>query len=408
MTVVRSGSTTQTAWDGPVPTESMVRPDYQGGSIVNLMRSVADACGAMPLPYVPLSGLDSATLAAARNIVLLVIDGLGFNHLQRTGAGGVLHGRLHSRLTSVFPSTTASAVTTFLTGLAPLQHALTGWHMYFSELDSIAAVLPLTPRGEGQYAMPPGELPRRLFGHASLFERITRRAVIISPKYIAGSEFNTYHAGRAEIRGYKGFAEMFVQVEAAVREQQGPAYIYAYYPELDSLSHVHGVGSPQVAIHFAALDEACGRFIDAIRGTDTLLLVTADHGFIDSPPERLIELEQHPQLAEMLVRPLCGERRIAYCYVKPDKAGQFESYVREHLSECAELFRSEELVRQGWFGPGVPDPRLAGRIGNYALMMKADWTIKDWLPDEKRHAQLGVHGGASADEMFVPLIVAGC
>lgn len=405
---LRSICTTQSAWDGPASTEHLVRPDYDGGSIVNLMRSVADACGAAPLPYMPLRGLQSKALAAARNIVLLVVDGLGFNHLQRTGAGGILHSRLHSRMTSVFPSTTASAVTTFLTGLAPQQHALTGWHMYFSELDSIAAVLPLTPRGEGQYAVPPGELPRRLFGHASLFERIARRAVIISPKYIAGSEFNTYHAGRAEIRGYKGFAEMFAQIEAAVREQRGPAYIYAYYPELDTLSHVHGVGSPQVASHFAELDEACGRFIGAIRGTDTLLLVTADHGFIDSPPERLIELEQHPQLAEMLVRPLCGERRIAYCYVKTDKAGQFEAYVREHLSEFAVLFRSEELVRQGWFGPGAPDPRLAGRIGNYALMMKAGWTIKDWLPDEKRHLQIGVHGGASADEMFVPLIVAEC
>lgn len=384
----------------------MIQPDYQGGSIVNLMRSIADACGAQALPYAPLRGLDAALLAGSRNIVLLVIDGLGFNHLQSTGAGGALRQHLHSRMTSVFPSTTASAITTFFTGLAPQQHALTGWHMYFSELDSIAAVLPITPRDGGEYAAQPGELPRRLFGHASLFDRIARRAVMVSPHYIASSDFNTYHAGRAEIRGYKGCAEMFAQAAAAVREGQGPAYVYAYYPDLDSLSHVHGVASPQVASRFAALDEAFGSFLDAIRGTDTLVLATADHGFIDSPPEHLIELEHHPQLARMLERPLCGERRVAWCYVKAEMAGPFESYVRDNLAGCATLFRSEELVRQGWFGPGAADPRLAGRIGNYALLMKADWTIKDWVPNEKRHAQLGVHGGASADEMHVPLVIA--
>jgi hypothetical protein len=38
--------------------------------------------------------------------------------------------------------------------------------------------------------------------------------------------------------------------------------------------------------------------------------------------------------------------------------------------------------------------------------MKGNWTIKDWLPSEKRYRQIGVHGGVSADEMIVPLVVA--
>ena len=384
----------------------MIQPEYQGGSIVNLMRTIADACGGPRLPYAPLHGLDVARLAAARNIVLLVIDGLGYNHLRRTAAGGALRSRLHSRITSVFPSTTASAITTFLTGLAPQQHALTGWHMYFSELDAVAAVLPLTPRGAGRFDASPGELPRRLFGHEPIFDRLARRAVVVSPQRIAGSEFNLYHAGRAEIRGYDGLADMFVQTAAALREGRGPTYLYAYYPEIDFLAHLHGIASAQVAAHLATLDEGFGRFLDAIRGTGTLVLATADHGFIDSPPERLIDLDHHPRFAETLARPLCGERRVAYCYVNPARAAQFESYVREQLGECATLWRSADLIERGWFGPGAPDPRLAGRVGDYALVMHADWAIKDWLPAEKRYAQLGVHGGVSADEMYVPLVIA--
>ena len=387
----------------------MIRPDYAGGSIVNLMRTLGDACGArQPLPYAPLRNLKVSLLGTARNIVLLVIDGLGYDYLLRHGAGGALHRHLHSRLTSVFPSTTASAVTTYLSGLAPQQHALTGWHMYFSELDAIAAVLPLRPRGAGLFDALPGALPLQLFGHAPFVDRIARRATSVSPQSIAGSDFNLYHSGRAAVRGYKTLTELFGQVEARLRASTAPAYLYAYYAELDTLAHIHGVGSDQLAAQFALLDAAFGDFLAAIADTDTVVLACADHGFIDSPPERQIELAQHPELAATLARPLCGERRVVYCYVKPDKETRFVDYVQDVLGECADLFSGSELIAQGWFGPGEADPRLAARIGDYVLLMRENWTLRDWVEGEKRYKQLGVHAGVSADEMHVPLILARC
>ncbi len=386
----------------------MILPDYAGGSIVNLMRSLGDACGAQPLPYAPLRDLKVSLRDTARHIVLLLIDGLGYHYLQRHGAGGHLQRRLHARLTSVFPSTTASAVTSFLSGLAPQQHALTGWHMYFAELDAIAAVLPLTPRGAGAFEAPPGALPRRLFGHASFVERIGRRATLVSPQAIATSEFNRYHCGSAAVRSYRTLAELFEQTAAAVRESPEPSYTYAYYPELDSLAHRHGVGSGEVAAQFAALDEAFGAFLGALAGSDSVVLACADHGFIDSPPGRCIDLAQHPALAATLDRPLCGEARAVYCYVRPGAAGRFGDYVRETFGECMDAFTGRELLEQGWFGPGAADPRLASRIGDYVLVMRENWTLRDWLPGEKRHVQIGVHGGVSEDEMYVPLVLARC
>ncbi|MDT3735494.1 MAG: alkaline phosphatase family protein [Denitratisoma sp.] len=387
----------------------MIRPDYEGGSIVNLMRSLGDACGAQPpLPHAPLRDAIVSRGDTARHIVLLVVDGLGYHYLQRHGTGGHLHNHLRARLTSVFPSTTASAVTTYLTGLAPQQHALTGWHMYFSELDAIAAVLPLRPRGPGEFDAPPGTLPQRLFGHAPFVDRIARRSIFVSPQAIAGSAFNLYHSGRAEVRGYQTLAELFGQMTAAIRESAEPTYLYAYYPELDSLSHIYGADSPQVAAQFAALDEAFGTFLAAIAGSDTVVLACADHGFIDSPPERQIDLAQHPDLAATLARPLCGERRVAYCYVRPEQASRFEGYVREVFAGRMDLFTGHELIEQGWYGPGAADPRLASRIGDYVLVMRENWTLLDWVEGEKRYRQLGVHAGVSADEMYVPLMAAHC
>ena len=386
----------------------MICPDYEGGGIVNLMRSLGDACGAPSLPYAPLREAKVSLGGTARHIVLLVIDGLGYDYLQRHGAGGHLQARLKGRLTSVFPATTASAVTTYLSGLAPQQHALTGWHMYFAELDAIAAVLPLRPRGAGVFDAPPGALSRRLFGHRPFVDRLARRSIFVSPEDIAASEFNRYHSGSAAVRGYRSLPELFGQIAAAIRESDAPTYIYAYYPELDALAHSHGIGSAPVAAQFARLDEAFGAFLAAIAGSDTLVLACADHGFIDSPPERQIDLAQHPELAATLLRPLCGERRLAYCYVRAGQAARFEDYVAEHFGHCSHLFTRQALLEQGWFGPGPADPRLASRIGDYALIMREEWTVLDWVEGEKRHRQIGVHAGLSADEMHVPLIAVRC
>jgi hypothetical protein len=118
----------------------------------------------------------------------------------------------------------------------------------------------------------------------------------------------------------------------------------------------------------------------------------------------VISLDDHPQLGELLLRPLCGERRVAYCYVAPDKRPVFEAYVRRHLARAAHLYASDRLIAAGWFGPPPYHPRLSSRVGDYTLVMKDNWTIKDWLPGEKRFAMLGVHGGISASEMRVPLV----
>src|SRR5262249_49068122 len=129
-------------------------------------------------------------------------------------------------------------------------------------------------------------------------------------------------------------------------------------------------------------------------------------GFIDSPPERQIDLGNHPSLHATLRLPLCGERRAAYCYVRPDRTEAFGPYVRGQPAGGGRPYRSEMVIEQGWFGPGPPDPRLKERVGDYTLVMRDNWTVKDWLPDEQRYRHIGVHAGLSVEEMIVPLVVA--
>lgn len=378
----------------------MTLPDYRA-SIVNLTASIASGLGAASL-HATLPALAPERLREARRVVLLVVDGLGYDFLQ--AQSGTLRQHLHCRLTSVFPSTTASAIPVFLTGLAPRQHALTGWHMYLRELGAIAATLPFRLRVGHQPLAAARISPQMLYGLAPLFDGLGVPSHVVSPHIIVHSDFNAALSGRAARHGYRNLEEMFAVMARLVDEPERRAYIHAYWPELDSLAHAHGIDSPRAAAAFSALDTAFAAFLEAVRGTGTLVLVTADHGFIDTRAEDTVDLDDHPALRATLVLPLCGEPRVAYAYVRSGRKQDFEAYVREYLSERVACHASADLIEAGWFGPGPTHPALAARVGDYTLVAKGRTILRDWLPGEERYVHVGVHGGVSDAEMRVPLI----
>ena len=385
-------------------------PDYHGGSIVNLMRSIERALDARPCAaaadYPESHALPAQALSGARNIVLLVVDGLGYDYLQGPGAGSTLQRDLRARLSSVFPSTTATAISSFLTGVGPQQHALTGWHVWLRELACLAATLRFRPRHGGDALSKAGIVPRSLYTSEPMFDRLAAKSHVVSPADIIDSDYNVAHCGLAQRRPYRDLPGLFSAVAEIVRSGSERQFIHAYTYAFDETAHSYGSASPELQAKFRDIDTAYARFVEEIAGSGTLVLTVADHGFIDSPKRACIELEDHPQLAQMLMLPLCGERRVAYCYVQPGQEAAFEHYVQTRLDHCAELHRSSDLIAQGWFGLGPENPRLVERIGHYTLVMKDDYTIKDWILGEARYLTTGVHGGVSAAEMYVPLILA--
>ena len=107
----------------------------------------------------------------------------------------------------------------------------------------------------------------------------------------------------------------------------------------------------------------------------------------------------------MLSRPLCGEPRVAYCYVREAHHADFPRRAGDALAGAGCVVESASMVEDGWFGLADPHPRLLERVGDYALVMCDDYAITDRLPGEKPFRQIGVHGGVSREEMRVPLVV---
>lgn len=394
------------------PDPSLVFPDYTGRSLLNLMQTLRGGLGLPVLPYAPLAadfGLEVEALAGARCLLTIVIDGLGDQLLARHAPDGHLRQQRRGRLTSVFPSTTASAIPTFFTGLPPQAHGLTGWHQWLREIGQTLSILPLTPRDRSAPPLDPETLPAQIFHHQPLSTALAGRAIMVAPADIVESPFNRFHTHGAQRIGYRGLHGLVETIDQAVKgiaSAEHPVWVHAYYPALDSLMHQVGTEDPKVGERIRQIDAAFASLQQRLAGSDTRIVLTADHGFIDAPEERLIELDAHPDLAALLTRPLCGERRLAFAYVEAASQEAFVNYAQTHFRDACRCVPTADFIAEGWFGPGPTHPELASRSGDFVLQMREDWTIKDWLPGETRYPQPGVHAGASPDEMFVPLIVA--
>jgi len=383
----------------------MILPDYRGGSIANLMATLSSSLGGAETGYLPVTGFDLQVLKRARNVVLLVIDGLGYQYLESTGMGSVMQQHCARSLTSVCPSTTATAIPTFLTGVPPQQHGFTGWFTYFAELGSVVTVLPFCTR---LGYMPIDERvlsPLDLSGVKPFFNRVPVSSHVVMPDWIARSRFNLAFSEGARIWPYNSMTGLYKAIRKAAGQKKERNFVYAYWPDFDGLAHRFGVASPEAEAHFAQLDLLFSDLMSALKDEDTVLLVTADHGFIDSGPQRTVRLERHPELKSTLMTPLCGEPRLAFCYVHPDRREQFEQYLAENLNREIDVYPSSSLLEEGWFGLGDPHPGLKDRIGHYALVMNENYKITGRLPGERPVDHIGVHGGLSEQEMYVPLIV---
>jgi len=393
------------------------RPSYDGGGLLNLMSSISLACGNGDPAYPPLAGIDCSDWQRARNLVLILADGVGGDFIARTRPAGFLHRHQLATLSSVCPTTTACAIPTMMTGLPPAAHGLTGWHVYLQEIDAITAVLPLTTRG---LALVSGETPidaNTLFSYPKIYQRLARPSHVVSPARIAESTFSRLHASGATLHPYypeerslldrlpfcRRRRDFFGTLRRICHETGPPKFVYAYWPDFDHTAHGAGVDSAAAVGCFQDFESRLEAFVDEMRGSDTLVLLTADHGFLDSPSDRQIHLDDHVAFRDMLLRPLCGERRFAYSYLKPGVGADFEEYVATVFAGRMEAWSRERLLDEQWLGPGPNCPQLDQRLGDFVLAMKDDWTVVDHEPDEKPLPMLGVHGGLSRQEMLVPL-----
>src|SRR5690606_16642488 len=343
-------------------------------------------------------------LADSRSLVLLLLDGVGVRQVADHAPRGALAQARIATLRSVFPSSTAPAITTLASGLPPHRHANPGWFAWHPGRRRIVRTLPSDCRGNPAGPFDPAEL----WHWSPLAAGMSPPPTVIQPAFIAESAFSRYAYRGANRAGYRDLDELHDRIVAAVESAEGAdaaggGFVYAYAPQFDTSAHAHGCRSSRAGAVLLDFDALFARLADSLAGHDALLLATADHGFVDIAPERQLAMADHPALAGLLARPLAGEPRVAFAEPVPGARDEFLARAGESLGHAFDAHLTVDLLAAGWFGEGEADPAFLVHSGSITLVGREGWSLVDSVPGESASEFIGMHGGTAPDEMLVPV-----
>jgi hypothetical protein len=398
--------------------DDFVQPFYNGLSLVNIPGTVTRLLDAGDFGRQP---LDDALLSQLggpyQKVIVLLVDALGYTLLERmmTEQGKGFWARQREKalfvpITSVCPSTTATALTTLWTGQPPAAHGIVGYEMWAREFNMIINNILHTPAayhgdvgGLSRTGFNPSEfLPSSRLGSHLVANGV--QATTFIHRSIAHSGLSEMQMDDVQVQTYVDEADLWVSLaEHMNRNPLRPEYIYVYYSDVDTLMHRFNDEDLRVGLQFSAfswvMEEGFIRHLSPKAAQSALMILTADHGSMATPQNMRYDLNEHPKLLDCLVmQPTC-ENRLSFFYTKPGRKEDLRAYIENIWQDEFTLLDSEQALAQGLFGSEPHHPGIRARLGDLIAVAKGNayfW----WAP--KLNHMRGRHGGLSPEEMLVP------
>lgn len=367
---------------------SPVIPDYGASTLADLLPSIGSHLG--------YGAVDNLGIAASQRYLVLLIDGLGQEQLDR-------HHDLAPYLASVagrsitcgVPSTTATSITSFGTGLPPGAHGIAGYSFWYPPSGEVLNALRWASGLSGLDVQP----------QLTYFERFAKAGIgtaTVAPAAFAGTGLTEVALRDPHFLAVTDEADIANRCTlATIAVSSGERNVsYCYERLLDKTGHAHGVDSPQWRDALVWIDGLArtlrGRLPDDVR-----LIITADHGMVDIEPTSCVLADDEPELLAD-VGAIAGEARFRHLMTAPGTAELVAQRWRDRLGEHAWVFTRDEATAAGWFG--AVSPRFRARFGDVVVAMANDGAILSRkYPGELR--LIGMHGSMTSAEMLVPLLI---
>ncbi len=399
--------------------EGVIEPHYCAFSIANLPATVAGLLGReLDRAEPPLPRRIWGELAGdARRVVVVILDAVGYQQFRRlldleeNAFGRLARDGCLVPLTSVFPSTTMAAMSSFWTGRTPGAHGFLGRRLFLPELGVLADMIRLTPDRDDQ----PGALlewgwePEEFLPVPNLAEMLAAQGVM-TVAHLLGSFTGSglarlFLRSVSSVRGYVNYSDMWINVrDTLVQGGKERLYVNVYWSGTDDVAHTYGPDDQRMMAALRgmarSLDHDFLRLLPLAAREGTVLIITADHGQIGTPPERAVHLSDHPTLRQMLLLPPTGEPRASWLHIRAGQAESVRAYVTEHLADRFLLMEMDQVVAAGLFGQVEILPESRVRLGDMLLLARNDSRLI--LEGQKATAR-GEHGGLKQEEMLVPL-----
>ena len=337
----------------------------------------------------------SLALPEAPAYVVFLVDGLGARLLARHAHVAPYLSSLRSAApdaTAGVPSTTATSLTSLGTGLVPGAHGVVGFTSRIPGTDRLLNALQWDKDVD----------PLEWQPHPTAFAGLRSAGVDVT--VVNKREFRGSGLTVAAHRGadYVGADKVGERIAAALASSaQRPSLTYLYDGDLDWTGHRYGVASSQWLQQLAMIDAEAEQLREALPA-DVRLVVVADHGMVDSPPESRVDVDDRTELRDGLAV-FGGEARFRQLWCHRGALDDVVATWTSVLGDRATVLRRDEAIARGWFGPvgTAVLPRIGDVLvachGDHAVLSTTDWAYEATL--------VGLHGSLTPDEMLIPVLI---
>lgn len=398
--------------------KDMIFPFYEGLSLVNVPGTIANVLETPTFGRPPLDVSITSQLGGPyKKVVLLLVDALGFDLFNRLLQSEEISlwkryfdRAIFSPITSVCPSTTASALTTLWTGQAPASHGIVGYEMWAKEYGMLinniahsAATAKGDTGGLSRSGFDPNQfLETKLFGTHLQDHGVVPTTFI--HRGIAHSGLSVMQMQDVNIHTFIDEADLCISLANHInRKPELREYIYVYYSDVDTLMHHYSDGDDRISLQFKffsrLFDQAFLGGLSPSAAENTLLILMADHGSMTTPDDPRFNLVNHPELLDCLVmQPTC-ENRLAFFFVRPGRLQTLKDYFKRTWPNDFELLDVDQALESELFGKKPHKKNIRERVGDVIALSKGNAYL--WWAD-RPNLMAGRHGGLSHDEMLVP------
>lgn len=376
-------------------TKDFVFPDFKH-SIVNVATTLAQFLGKKP-KHAVLPKLAERLKSGYKNVVYIVIDAMGSKILEKNlPADSFLRQHQIETVTSVFPSTTASATTSLISGLTPSEH---GWFAWSVDFDGeVIALFRNRNYYTREFTADPDFAHHKL-PYQKFFDNVDcGREVYTCLLDVIGSKIHSPHEVEFHTLG-----QMFRRLHK-ICQKPDKKFVYSYFSDLDSVMHTYGTTARRSRNLLRKIERKTARL--AKRNPDTLFIMTADHGQIDV--QGFAYFCNDAELQACLAHPISLDPRGVCFKLKPGQDQAFQTAFEKYRADFV-LFKSQDLIQKGVFGDFQMHPEYQKYLGDYIAIGKSTAKMAVFSDgDQLRHKHKpyrGIHTGLTADEMLVPVIV---
>ncbi len=321
-----------------------------------------------------------------KNIIVLVYDGLGLDIIRKNlSLESFLLKNVKGEITSVFPSTTAAATTSLLSGLNPCEHGRIGYDIYFKSINKNVSIFSNTIKDTDIEAAPYNVVDTFL-PYESILTQIN-----------SAGQYKAYGLFPFGKNHYQDLDDMLSQIKKISTLDQ-KKYIYAYYNEPDHSMHQNGTCSENTKKLIKELNIKTENFVKELN--ESLIIILADHGHIDT---KVINLElEYPEFVKLIEGNTSIEGRACAFWVREQNRTIFENTFNSLFSKDFILLKTDEVLEKKLFGDGVENHNFEASLGDYIALGTGNRYFElHYYPDDmKAH-----HAGITENEMVIPLII---